>query len=294
MELLEPQIESLEVDKSQISVIQGKLEYATDEIMQGADKILRYIMLTCLNPLESEIQSKIVRFHAQLDKDLEVGINEEDDIKMLQETLHDFVLGSWENFVKEDIEPFFVKEAERLDETIDSQIAENIERTLKSVLNEKEYEQLQNIVSGVVHTNIRVHLDEADIPIPANNDKDLKAMGIVPACLLAMGGFALLVNSLVPAAMFAVASYKAKVNFTSDAKEQLLSQSRELSLNYMQEMEKTLDWQLKNSLDSLQKSVDDSYKVIIKELTDCIEHRKKDSDGIEEYLTQLKDDILKI
>lgn len=293
---LECNLESIKQDyKSDGKKIQdmtNHLAKAYGELPSYKERTARHIRMYYLEEIKSELESELIRFHAKLRQDLKTGIDEENDIKQLQNTLPGYILGEWEGFLSETLKSRLEDTALRIDLAIENYIGQNVEELLRQFLSGEEYSDLKNLIEMQFGEN-SILPQGGNMEMPCNrvlfdSSGNHGFSGLLPKCVMAAGGVALLCSAFLPGALMVFMGYQMNSGAKEAAKEKLLQEGREMSDQCLKEVQKKMQEAFADMEKDAAKLTADCYDTVMNRLVSILEGFKDDDVGIQKKMAQIE------
>lgn len=293
---LEYNLESLkslyQSDGKKIQNMVNHLSKAYGELPSYKERTTRHIRMYYLEEIKSELDSELIRFHAKLRQDLKTGIDEENDIKQLQNALAGYILGEWEGFLSETLKVRLEDTALHIDTEIESYISQNVETLLQQYLGKEEYNNLKRLIAGQFEGNGIFPLD-GGMEMNGNtmlfdNGGNRSVSGLLPKCVMAAGGVAILCSAFLPGALMVFMGYQMNNGAKDVAKEKLLQEGREMSDRCFKEVQKKTQVAFTDMEKDVAKLVEDCYDTVMNRLVSILEGFKKDDSGMQEKMAQIE------
>ena len=274
------------------------LENASGGLTAGREQTVRYIRMYYLEEMKTELQSELVSFHSELRENIKAGIEEEDDIRQLQNALAGYIMGEWETFIGETLKGRLEAAAARIDADIDGYIGQNAERALRQYLSEDEYNSLEDLLKGQQERAGFTAQDEdlkmSGAGVLFERNRTGTITGFLPKCVMAAGGIALLCSSFIPGALMMLIGYQMNSGAQEAAKERLLQEGREISDKCLKEVREKMGQafaEMESAADGL---VSDCYDALQERLSAVLKELRKDASDQKEKLDQLETEIRQI
>lgn len=282
-------------DGKKIQDMINHLVKAYGELPSYKERTTRYIRMYYLEEMKSELESELVRFHTKLRQDLKIGIEEESDIKQLQNALAGYIAGEWETFLGETLKTCLEDTALRIDTEIESYISQNVETLLKQYLSREEYGDLKSLIVGQFEKNDifpqdgTMEMDGNDVLFDSSR-KNLFS-GLLPKCVMVAGGAALLCSAVLPGALMIFMGYQMNSGAKEAAKEKLLQEGREMSGQCLKEVQKKMQEAFMNMEKDVAKLVEDCYDTVMNRLVSMLEEFKKDDADMQKKVARIEAEI---
>ncbi len=274
------------------------LEAASGGLPAGREQTVRYIRMYYLEEMKTELQSELVRFHSELRENIKAGIEEEDDIRQLQNALAGYIMGEWETFIGETLKGRLEAAAARIDADIDGYIGQNVEKTLRQYLSAEEYGSLEALLRGQQERAGFTAQDEdlkmSGAGVLFDRNRTGTVAGLLPKCVMAAGGIALLCSSFIPGALMVLIGYQMNSGAQEAAKDRLLQEGREISDRCLKEVREKMGQafaEMESAADGL---VSDCYGALQERLSAVLKELKKDASDQKEKLDQLEAELRQI
>lgn len=274
------------------------LEDASGGLTAGREQTVRYIRMYYLEEMKTESQSELVRFHSELRENIKAGIEEEDDIRQLQNALAGYIMGEWETFIGETLKGRLETAAARIDADIDGYIGQNVEGTLLQYLSAEEYSSLEDLMRGQQERAGFTAQDEdlkmSGAGVLFDRKRTGTITGLLPKCVMAAGGIALLCSSFIPGALMVLIGYQMNSGAQDAAKDRLLQEGREISDRCLKEVREKMSQAFAEMESAAGRLVSDCYDALQERLSAVLEELKKNASDQKEKLDQLETDIRQI
>lgn len=282
-------------NKKEIQGMINHLEKAYDQLPSYKERTTRHIRMYYLEEIKSELESELTRFHAQLRQDLKTGIDEENDIKQLQGALAGYILGEWEEFLGVTLKKRLEDTALRIDTEIENYIGQNVETLLQQYLGEAEYNDLKSFMAGHFEDN-GIFPQDGSMEMNGNtvlfdNGSSRSVSGLLPKCVMAAGGVAILCSAFLPGALMVFVGYEMNSGAKEAAKGKLLQEGREMSDRCFKEVQKKMQEAFANMEQDVSELVDDCYDTVMNRLISILEGFKDDDSGIQKKMAQIEAEL---
>lgn len=285
-------------DEKKIQDMIGHLAKAYEELPSYKERTTRYIQMYYLEEIKLEMESELLRFDTELQADIRAGIEEEKDIKQLQDTLAGYIMGEWENFLSGTLQSRMENAAYRMDGEIENCIQQNVEDLLCMHLSADEYKELEKLLemqfgnSGISIRGDGMEMDENEILFDAGEKKTF--YGLLPKCVMAAGGVAILCSAFLPGALMLCAGYKMNISAGEAAKEKLLQEGGKMTKQCMEEVRKKLQEAFENMQKSTEELVSDCYDTVMNRLITILEDFRKNDADKKEKAMKIERDLEKL
>lgn len=279
-------------DKQKIQDMINRLDKAYSQIPAYKERTVRHIKMYYLEEIKTELESELTRFHAQLRQDLKTGIDEENDVKQLQSALTGYIMGEWEEFTGGTLKKHLEDTALRIDTEIENYIGQNVETLLQQQLGEEAYNDLKSIMAehfednGIFPQDGSMEMNGSAVLF--DNGGRHSAFGLLPKCVMAAGGVAILCSAFLPGALMVFMGYEMNSGAKAAAKEQLLQEGRELSDRCFKEVQKKMQEAFTDMEKDVAELVEESYDTVMNRLMSILEEFKDDDAGIRNKMAQIE------
>lgn len=282
-------------DGKKIQDMTNHLAKAYGELPSYKERTTRHIRMYYLEEMKSELESELIRFHTKLRQDLKTGIEEESDIKQLQNALAGYIVGEWESFLGETLKTHLEDTALRVDTEIESYISQNVETLLRQYLSREEYSDLKSLIAGkfekngISPQNGSMEMDGNGVLFDSSGKNSFS--GLLPKCVMAAGSVAILCSAFLPGALMVFMGYQMNSGAKEAAKEKLLQEGREMSDQCLKEVQKKMQEAFADMEKDVAKLVEDCYDTVMNRLVSILEGFKKDDAGMQEKVAQIEAEI---
>lgn len=282
-------------DGKRIQDMTNHLAKAYGELPSYKERTARHIRMYYLEEIKSELESELIRFHAKLRQDLKTGIDEENDIKQLQNALAGYILGEWEGFLGETLKSRLEDTARRIDTEIENYIGQNVEELLRKFLSGEEYGDLKSLIEGQFGENSILpqggNMEMNGDGVLFDSSGNHSFSGLLPKCVMAAGGLALLCSALLPGALMVFMGYQMNSGAKEAAKEKLLQEGRKMSDQCLKEVQKKMQEAFADMERDAAKLTADCYDTVMNRLVSMLEGFKEDDAGIQKKVSQIESEI---
>lgn len=282
-------------DGKKIQAMINHLSKAYGELPSYKERTTRHIRMYYLEEIKSELESELIRFNTKLRQDLKTGIDEENDIKQLQSALAGYIVGEWEGFLSETLKVRLEDTALHIDTEIENYISQNVETLLRQFLSGEEYSDLKSLIARQFEEN-GIFPQDGSMEMDGNGalfDKggNNSFLGLLPKCVMAAGGVALLCSAFLPGALMVFMGYQMNSGAKDVAKEKLLQEGREMSDQCLKEVQKKMQEAFADMEKNVAKLTADCYDTVMNRLVSILEGFKKEDEGMQKKIAQIETEI---
>lgn len=282
-------------DGKKIQDMTDHLAKAYSVLPSHKEQTVRYIRMYYLEEMKSQLQSELIGFNSKLRQDIKTGIDEENDIKQLQNALAGYIMGEWETFIREALKKRMDDTALRIDAEIEDYIGRNVEKLLRQFLSGEEYSNLENLLKGRLEKN-NISTQSGNIEMDGsgvlfNSGKKSSFSELLPKCVMAAGGIALLCSSFIPGVLMVFMGYQMNLGAKDAAKDKLLQEGREISDKCLKEIQDKMQQAFADMEKDTAELVSDCYDTVLERLFAILEDFKESGSGMKEKLAQIETEI---
>lgn len=287
---LENIIDSEEKEAETKKNITIHINKAASNIADYQQKTIRYISTNYIDNIKNNTASAILNFYEQMNKDITGGVEEEKDIKSLQNELPNFIAGSWSECVSNVLNRRIQENIDEVTPAMDAYIDDKVDLFLKDILSAKEYERIKEAITKVINKKIlSTYTDPVSEPSEINND-GVGFRKILPKCLMALGGVLMLSSSFLTGTLLLVAGFKGDKDVSKEIKEDLIVAGKKLNYQYLKEVQDDLDKLIERLNIEVSSAVELCYKAIADTLVEMIPEYETSISEIQNKIEDIKND----
>ncbi len=283
-EVLEGERKLLQVDSEELSHIVGNLSRAYQDLPDRKGRTARYIHRQ-LEELKTDVDLDLVHFNVEFRQHLKEGIEEESDIRQLQDALPSFVAGSWEEFWKETCEPKLRGQADKMDQSIREHICQQLDSLLNQYLTAEEYQELELILRAK-DDPLEIHYDGLTVGQTPEAHKTFSRL--LPRCFFVVGGVALLSNLFLPGLALVLAGWEMRGKLSSEQKEQLYADGVAMSNECLAKLQEQMESGFKTINQDMRKTVEEHYDHLMNHLVNILERYRASGESKRERSAQIE------
>lgn len=282
-------------DEKKIQDMANHLEKAYGELPSYKERTTRHVRMYYLEEMKSELEAELTGFHTKLRQDLKIGIDEEKDIKQLQSALAGYIAGEWETFLGKTLQVRLENTALRIDTGIESYINQNVEALLRQYLSEEEYGDLKRLIAGQLKENSiysqdnNMEMDGSVVLFEGSGKSTF--YGLLPKCVMAAGGIAILCSAFLPGALMVFMGYQMNSSAGEAAKEKLLQEGRQLSDQCLKEVQNKMQEVFRDMEENVAELVENCYDTVMNCLVSILEAFEKNNSDAQKMTAQIEMEI---
>lgn len=285
--VLEDQKKLVQMDGAEVGRIIRNLSRAYQDLPNRKGRTVRYIH-RCLEELKTNVNLELVHFNVEFRQHLKEGIDEEPDIRRLQEALSGFVAGSWEEFWKENCEPKLRDQADKMDQLIQEHIYQQLESLLKQYLTVEEYQELELILRDRYDAAEPAGIRYSGVT-PNQTSEGLGAFSrLLPGCFFVVGGLALLSNLFLPGLALVLAGWDMRGKLSAEQKEQIYADGTAMSDQCLTKLQEQMETGFKTIEQDMCRTVEEHYDHVMNQLVSILERYKADDESNRKQIDQIE------
>lgn len=285
-QVLEEQKKLLQMDGQEVARLVGNLSRAYQDLPDRKGKTMRYSH-RYLEELKTSINTELVHFNAEFRQCLKEGIEEESDIRQLQEALSGFVAGSWEEFWKETCEPKLRNQADKMDQSIRDHIYHQLDSLLKQYLTAEEYQELELILRGGYNVATSAGIYYSGVMLDQMPEERKAFFRLLPGCFFVAGGVALLSSLFLPGLALLLAGWDMRGKLSAEQKEQLYANGVAMSDQCLTKLQEQIENGFKTIDQDMRKTVEEHYDLVMNQLVNILERYKAGDESSRERIAQI-------
>lgn len=291
----------LEISKhnelSKSNIVQPLLQVQKD-LSSKKLSTMRILQVNCLESFKIEIQTELLHFNQKMQDNLRIGVEEENDIKKLQEAMPWYIEGSWREFVTEIISREVEIHGRRLQTLLEQTVCGTVETLLKKYLKVEEYEQIQLIISDSFDPTKNIEIVDQVQPDSIANlgqSKFQKNISrLMPNVFMAAGGLAMFGSLFLPGGLLFIAGYRMYGRISDEHKSQILEQGLEFSNKFFTMITQNFKDKFQETEKSVYERIDHCYDNIVNKIIEIVEEYQNNHDKILNEIDNLQRDIAQI
>lgn len=269
------------------------LSCAQNELSQYRQKTIRYISSNYIEGIKVNTSSEIIEFYEKLNQDITEGVKEERNIKSLQDELPYFISGEWSEFVDSILNVHIQENVERVAPAIEAYVDSKTELFLKELLTEEEYQCVSDLISTSVESG-HVSDHKADV-VPGNaviEKKENTALRrVLPKCLIALGGIAVLGSSFIPGALLLAAGFKGNNDVIEEMQQELIAAGKKMNYQCLKEIQSNLEQFMERIKIETEVTVENCYSEILKSLMQLVQSYQEEIHKMSEKVVSIRADL---
>lgn len=260
------------------------------------DKTIRYISANYIDSIKQNTLSFLLNFYEQMNQNIKVGIEEEKNLKKLENEIPNFIASCWSDFVDNTLNNCLEDNMFKIIPSVNSYIDDKIDFLLKDITKEPEYKEIkQNIYNIIIGKIInKQYLNQQQITEISSTDNKIELRKVLPKCLMALGGVVMISSSFIPGALLLAAGFQGDREAYQEIRADLIKQGKNLNLKYLKEVQNSLDTIISKIDTELSNLIKLGYKQISDILSNTIPQYNKKMAQIETYISELKSDLDKL
>lgn len=269
------------------------LESAGNELPKYKNKTVRYISTNFIDGIKTNTTSEILSFYEKLNDDITAGVREERNIKGLQEELPNFIAGAWNGYVKNNLNVLVQTNVDRVTPAIEDYVDAKTELFLKESLTEEEFDDIAEVVSKVIRegeiSGGKAGTAIGNIPLDQKESSTLRS--VLPKCMMALGGIAVLSSCVLPGALLMAAGFKGNMEAAEESKNVLIEAGKKLNYEYLKEVQSGLEQLMRHIEVSTEVTVERCYSEVIDSLIRLIRSYQDRNRQIDKEMTRINADL---
>lgn len=269
------------------------LQEAKEELPKYRDKTTRYIFVNYVDGIKTNTHSELLRFYEKMEWDIKEGIEEEPDVKALQDALPNYIAGSWSEFVENILEPKIQRNIRSLEPAIEEYVNEKAELFLKELLTPEELDLVDVVIRDAVKRgNISNSItDVISGSAPMDKAENVTLRRMLPKCLMALGGIAVLSHSILPGALFLAAGWKGNQKINEELQEQLITEGKKINNQYLKEVQSSIERLTERIKNETSDTVEKCYAGILDSLIRLTQDYQENTKEIHDRITSIRADL---
>lgn len=292
-ELIQKQIEDAVNRKDLIKGLLQHMESAKKSLPEYKTRAVRYINTHYIEGLKTNTSSDIISFYERLNQSIVDGVKEERNVKELQEELPHYIAGEWTEYIDKNLSVRLNKQLDDISPAIEVYINEKVAQFLEEILTQEEFNYLNELVrKGISDGQISDHQASN---ISGNNPLDKResttVRQVLPKCLIALGGIAVLTSSFIPGALLILAGFKGNKDAVDDMQEELIEAGKKLNHEYLKEAQGNLEELMKQIRISTELTSERCFTDVVDSLLNIISGYREDLQSLEEMINGLNADL---
>lgn len=285
-QVLEEQKKLFQMDGQEVAHIVGNLSRAYQDLPDRKGKTIRYIH-RYLEELKTSVNMELVHFNVEFRQRLKEGIEEESDIRQLQEALSGFVAGSWEEFWKETCEPKLRNQADKMDQSIRDHIYQQLDSLLKQYLTEEEYQGLELILRGGYDVAASTGIPYSGVMLDQMPEERKVFSQLLPGCFFVAGGVALLSSLFLPGLALLLAGWDMRGKLSAEQKEHLYADGVAMSDQCLTKLQEQMENGFKTIDQDMRKTVEEHYDRVMNQMVNILERYKASGESSRERIAKI-------
>lgn len=289
-QVLEEREKLLQMDGQEVAHIVGNLSRAYQDLPGRKGKTMRYIH-RYLEELKTSVNIELVHFNVEFRQRLKEGIEEEPDIRQLQEALSGFVAGSWEEFWRETCEPKLRNQADKMDHSIRDHIYQQLDSLLKQYLTAEEYQELELILRGGYDVAAPTEVHYSGVTLDQMPEERKVFSRLLPGCFFVAGGVALLSSLFLPGLALLLAGWDMRGKLSAEQKEQLYADGVAMSDQCLTKLQEQMENGFKTMDQDMRRTVEEHYDHVMNQLVSILERYRASGESNRERIAQIETEL---
>lgn len=284
---------AMEHESNLMQQLISHLDAAKSELPTYKDKTVRYVYMNYITGIKEDTTSEVLRFYEKMNEDITSGIQEEKDIKSLQEELPNYIAGEWAKFIDKNLNLQIQTSAEKVIPAIEEYIDSKTELYLKEVLTAEEYEYITIIVSelGQIDDKIAGGTDAISGNTSLDKTENMTLRKVLPKCLIALGGIVMLSSSFIPGALLLAAGWKGNSDVIEEIQQELIKEGKKLNHNYLKEVQTNLEQLMERIKAETEVTVEQCYSNVIDSLIQFIHSYQEQTRELNKKISSINYDL---
>ena len=286
-----------EIAKKNAAPLIRDLSYVPQDI-PSKQRDTTFLLKRFSDRIKMDTQTELDNFELKMREDLKVGIEEENNIEDLRQTLPAFVGGSWQEFVSDTLMHKMIDRENELMTLLEKDISDKIDEILKMRLTAENYIKINSIIDAEIRRIPEgLLVDKAsggswnDMEFRLSHVKNKNSVrGLMSGVLVAAGGFAVMSSIFLPGMALMLISYKMHKNNSNEQKAQLLEGALEFSKRHYLSLTAELEQAFKSASTLVEERIAKCYEKIFELLTNVLEEYKENVSQLEAELVELERD----
>lgn len=260
------------------------------------DKTVRYISTNYIDSIKQNTLSCLLNFYEQMNQNIKIGIDEEKNLKKLESEIPNFIASCWSDFVDNTLNNCLEDNIFKITPSINSYTDDKIDFLLKDIEKEPEYKKIKQAIFNIIIEKMvnKYSLNQHQVGTTSSKDNGIELRKVLPKCLMALGGVIMISSSFIPGALLLAAGFQGDREACQEIRADLIKQGKNLNLNYLKEVQNSLDMILSKIDTELSNIIKQCYKEISNILSNAIPIYNEKITQLEIYIAQLKSDLDKL
>lgn len=269
------------------------LHDAAEELSKYGDKTTRYISVNYIDAIITNTTSALLNFYEKMNREIMEGVKEEQDVQALQDALPHFIAGAWSEFVDNSLNPQVQENIHSLETAIETYIDEKAELFLKELLAPEEYGLIETVISDAMNLEYISGRTADNISGSASMDRNGNAAlrKVLPKCLIALGGIAVLSSGFLPGALLIVAGWKGNREVNVEIQEELIAAGKKLNYQYLKEVQGNLEHLTERIRAETSAAVERCYAGMLDSLIQLTQSYQEKTEAVHDKIASIRADL---